>query len=141
MRTKRAFQRKQEALHVFTTAVMCYMLASLWQFQYFRRAIHKSVEHLWWSFYCENSKLLMYSQKRSIVDARLGSKSASAFWWLFERFISLKYFAMKTLLHLFFFINNPFLTLAPKLVKALLKNRPKKLFSNCLVDGQLTSIV
>ena len=45
------------------------------------------------------------------------------------------------LLHPLFFINNPFLTLAPKLVKALLKNRPKKLFSNCLVDGQLTSIV
>ena len=43
-------------------------------------------------------------------------------------------------LHLFF-ISNPFLTLAPKIVLAFLKNRPKKLFSNCLVDGLLTSII
>ena len=40
-----------------------------------------------------------------------------------------------------FFIKNPFLTLAPKIVKAFLKNRPKKLFSNCLVDGLLTYVV
>ena len=43
--------------------------------------------------------------------------------------------------HLFFIINNPFLTLAPKIVQAFLKNCPKKLFSNCLVDGILTSVV
>ena len=42
--------------------------------------------------------------------------------------------------HLFFFINNLFSTLAPKIAEAFLKNRPKKLFSNCLVDGLLTSI-
>ena len=50
-----------------------------------------------------------------------------------------------TILRLFlytpFFINNPFLTLAPKIVYAFLKKSPKKLFSNCLVDGLLTSIV
>ena len=40
-----------------------------------------------------------------------------------------------------FFINNPFLTLAPKIVSAFLKNCPQKLFSNCLADGLLTSIV
>ena len=34
-----------------------------------------------------------------------------------------------------FFINNSCLTLSPKIVSAFLKNRPKKLFSNCLVDG------
>ena len=28
-----------------------------------------------------------------------------------------------------------------KIVKAFLKNRPKKLFSNCLVDGLLTATV
>ena len=28
-----------------------------------------------------------------------------------------------------------------KIVSGFLKNRPKKLFSNCLVEGQLTSIV
>ena len=43
--------------------------------------------------------------------------------------------------HLFFFIKNSFLTLAPKIVLAFLKNRPKKLFSNCLVDGLLAFIV
>ena len=37
----------------------------------------------------------------------------------------------------FFLINNLFLTLAPKIVK----NRPKKLFRNCLVDALLDSIV
>ena len=41
----------------------------------------------------------------------------------------------------FFFINNPFLTLVPKIVYVFLKNHPEKLFSNCLVDGLLTSIV
>ena len=40
-----------------------------------------------------------------------------------------------------FFINNPFLTLAPKIVQVFLRNRPKKLFSNCLVDGLLISIL
>ena len=39
-----------------------------------------------------------------------------------------------------FFINNPFLTLDPKIVEAFLKIRSKKLFSNCLVDGLLTSV-
>ena len=43
-------------------------------------------------------------------------------------------------IHLFL-INNPFLTFAPKTVYAFLKSRPKKLFSNCLVDGLLTAIV
>ena len=33
------------------------------------------------------------------------------------------------------------MTLAPKIVSAFLINRPKKLFSNCLLDGLLTSIV
>ena len=33
----------------------------------------------------------VYSKNSSIVDARLGSKYASAFWRLFKRFISLKY--------------------------------------------------
>ena len=41
----------------------------------------------------------------------------------------------------FFFINNPFLTLVPKIVSAFLKNDPKNFFSNCLVDGLLTFIV
>ena len=40
-----------------------------------------------------------------------------------------------------FFINNPFLILAQKFVQAFLRNCPKKLFSNSLVDGLLTSIV
>ena len=39
-----------------------------------------------------------------------------------------------------FFINNPFLTLAPKTVSGFLKNRSKKFFRNCLGDGLLTSV-
>ena len=42
-------------------------------------------------------------------------------------------------LHLFL-INNPILTLAPKIVSAFLKNCLQKL-CNCLVDGPLTSVV
>ena len=41
----------------------------------------------------------------------------------------------------FFLYKQLFLTLAPKIVQALLRNRSKKLFSNCLVDGPLNSIV
>ena len=37
--------------------------------------------------------------------------------------------------------NNSFFTLALKIISAFLKNCPKKLFSNCLVDGLLTFIV
>ena len=44
-------------------------------------------------------------------------------------------------IHTPFFINNLFLTLASNIVSAFLKNRPKKLLSNCFVDGILTSIV
>ena len=36
----------------------------------------------------------VYSQKSSFLDARLGSKYASAFQRLFKRFISLKYFTL-----------------------------------------------
>ena len=36
----------------------------------------------------------LYLQKSSIVDARLGSKYASAFWRLLEHFISFKYFTL-----------------------------------------------
>ena len=50
-------------------------------------------------------------------------------------------FAKKFHLTPSFYINNPFLTLAPKIVQAFIKNCPKQLFSNCLVDGLLTSIV
>ena len=38
-------------------------------------------------------------------------------------------------------MNDPFFILAPKIVEAFLKNVPKKLFSTCLVDGLLNSIV
>ena len=49
-------------------------------------------------------------------------------------------FLLSFALHLFF-INNPILTIATKIVSAFLKNRSKQLFSNCLADGLLTSIV
>ena len=42
-----------------------------------------------------------------------------------------------TYTYTFFLINDLFLTLAPKIVK----NCPKKLFRNCLVDALLDSIV
>ena len=36
----------------------------------------------------------VYSQKSSILDARLGSKYASAFWRPFKLYISLVYFTL-----------------------------------------------
>ena len=52
--------------------------------------IYNPVEHLWWSFYCEN-----IHKKCSIVDTCLASKYVSAFTGrLFKRSISLKYFAL-----------------------------------------------
>ena len=48
-------------------------------FPYFQRTIYNLAKHLWWRFCNENSKPLNLFIKISIIDARLGSKSASAF--------------------------------------------------------------
>ena len=61
-------------------AMICSTLDSLWKFQYFQKPIYNPVDHLWWSFYCKNSKPLSIFTKSSIVCARLGSTYASAFW-------------------------------------------------------------
>ena len=86
------WQKLQKTLRVVTITMICSTLASLWKFQYFWRPICNPVEHLLWSFYCENSKPLSIFTKISIKDARLGSKYASAFWKLLKRFVTLKYF-------------------------------------------------
>ena len=44
--------------------MICSTLASFWKFEYFRRPIYNPVEHLWCSFYCENSKPLCISTKK-----------------------------------------------------------------------------
>ena len=87
------FKVKKKTLCVVTIAMICSNLASPWKFQYFRRPIYNPVEHLWWSFNCKNSTSLNIL-KCSIIDACFGSKYASAFWRLFKRFISLKYFTL-----------------------------------------------
>ena len=46
--------------------------------------IYNPLEHIWWSFYCKNSKPLSIFTKSSIVDACLSSKYASALWRLFK---------------------------------------------------------
>ena len=88
------YQIKQETLCVVTITMICSTLAWLWKSQYFWRPIYNPVEHLWWSFYCENGKPLSILRKNSIVDARLGSKHVSAFCRLFKRFLSLKNFTL-----------------------------------------------
>ena len=87
-------KRKQEILRAVTITIICSTLASLWKFQYFQRPVYNSVEYLWRSFYCKNSKLFSIFTKSSILDARLGSKYVSAFRRLLKRFISLKYFTL-----------------------------------------------
>ena len=86
------WQKLQKTLRVVTITMICSTLASLWKFLYFWRPIYNPVEHLLWSFYSKNSKPLSIFTKISIIDARLGSKYASAFWKLLKRFITLKYF-------------------------------------------------
>ena len=80
-----------------TIAMICSTLASLWKFHYFRRSLCKPVKHLWWSFYCENSKPLSIFIKSSIIDAPLGFKYAPAFWRPLKRYITLKYFTLQDL--------------------------------------------
>ena len=46
----------KKTLRVVTIVMICSNLASLWKFKYFRGPIYNPVKHLWWSFYCENSK-------------------------------------------------------------------------------------
>ena len=63
--------------------MICSNLASFWKF---RRPLYNPVEHLWWSFYCKNSKQL------SIFTEKLHRRCslwfyAPAFWRLFKRFI------------------------------------------------------
>ena len=56
----------------------------------FSEPVYNPVEHLWWSFYCGNSKPLCMFTKNSIIDAHLDSKYASAFTWrLLQMFLSL----------------------------------------------------
>ena len=82
-------------LCILTIAMICSTLALLWKFQYFWRPIYNPPEHLRWSFYYENSKLLSIFTKSSIVDACLGSKYLCFFLRLIKRFLSLKYFTFK----------------------------------------------
>ena len=54
LKARNASRWKQETLLIEKIATICSTLASLWKCQYFRRLIYNPVEHLWWSFYCEN---------------------------------------------------------------------------------------
>ena len=63
---------KQEKLCVVKIAMIYSTLASLWKFQYFWRPIYNLVEHLWWSFYCENSKSLSLFTKKLHHRCSLG---------------------------------------------------------------------
>ena len=87
------YKNNKKTLCVVAIAMICSNLASRWKFQFFQRPINP-VEHLWWSFYCKNSKPLSIFTKKSIIDACSGSKNASALWRFFKRFISLKYFTL-----------------------------------------------
>ena len=47
-------------------------LTSFWKFQYFGRPTDNPVKHLWWGFYCENSKLLSIFTKKLHRRCSLG---------------------------------------------------------------------
>ena len=99
------FHNSQEMLRVLTIVMTCFILASIWKFQYFWTPVYNPAKHLWCSFYGENSKQLSILKKSSIIYACLGSKYDTAFTWgLFKRFISLKYFALKDSWNLLFLV-------------------------------------
>ena len=58
--------------------------------------------------------------------------------WIYCSYMTFLYFPTYST---HFFYEQSILTLAPEIVSVFLKNRHKKLFSSCLVDGPLTSIV
>ena len=58
------FKFNKKMLCVVTTAMICFNLAWLSKFQYFRSSIYKLVKNLWWSFYCENNKPLNIFTKK-----------------------------------------------------------------------------
>ena len=60
------FKKEQETLRVVTIATIYSTSASRWKFQYFRRPTYNPVEHLWWSFYWENSKPLSILPKKAL---------------------------------------------------------------------------
>ena len=69
---KENMKSKQETLHVVAIAIICSTLASLWKFQYLKRSIYNPEEHLWWSFYCKNSKQLSILTKKLHCRCSLG---------------------------------------------------------------------
>ena len=72
LETSKQIKKQQKTLHVLTIAMICFMLALLWKCQYFWRPIHIPIEHLWWSFYCENSKPLNIFTKKLQRRCSLG---------------------------------------------------------------------
>ena len=81
-------------LCVVTIAIICSNLASLENFNFFGGLYITQSNIYDEAFIAKIVSRQVYSQKGSIVDACLGSKYASAFWRLFKRFISLKYFTL-----------------------------------------------
>ena len=119
---------KQETLRVVTITIICSTITSLWKFQYFLWPICNQVWHLWWSFYCKNSKLLSIFTKSYIVDARLGSEYASVFTWRpFKSFISLKFLRIRPLKHVTSLKYFTSLNSSSMLFKDII-NKPLKLF-------------
>ena len=72
----------------------CSTLVSLSKFQYFRGLYKTRWNICNGAFIVKIVSYYVYSQKSSFIDAPLGSKYASAFWGLFKRFITLKYFTL-----------------------------------------------
>ena len=94
---------KQETLRVVTIAMICSTLAWLWKFQHFRRPIYDPVEHLWWSFYCENSKLLNIFTRKLHRRCSLRFYIHLCFFKTLRTFYFFKLFYIKTLEICYFF--------------------------------------
>ena len=88
---RRETNSKQETLRVVTIVMICSTLASLWKFQYFQRPIYNQSNVYDGACIVKIVSRLVYSQKGSIVDPRLVSKYASAFWRPFKLYISLEH--------------------------------------------------
>ena len=101
-----------------TITMICSTLASLWKFQCFWRPVSSIYDG---AFIVKIVSRYVYSQKSSIVDARMGSKYASAFWRLFSKFLFLQIILhYKTLKICYFFKVLYFFSFIQRAIKHLI---------------------
>ena len=74
------FLKKENIMHCNNCNDLLQLTLTFWKFMYLRRPIQNPIKHLWWSFYCKNSKLLSIFIKK--LHCRCLLRFSSAFLFL-----------------------------------------------------------